>query len=47
MELYLYIALVNPKGSHRWMFLCMYMLINVDDVYMIILYVDLRVNDTM
>ena len=40
MRLYVYIALVILKGSHRRMFLFMYMLINVNDVYMMILDVD-------
>ena len=40
MGLYLYIALVILMGSLRRMFLYMYMLINVNDVYMMILDVD-------
>ena len=36
MELYLYIALVSLEGSLRRMFLCAYMLINVNDMYMLI-----------
>ena len=40
MGLYLYIALDRLEGSLRRMFLYVNMLINVNDVYMIILHVD-------
>ena len=39
MGLYLCLALVCLEGRLRRLFLCMYMLISVDDMYMIILHV--------
>ena len=43
MILYLYIALVSLEGRFIRMFLCSYMLINVNYMYMLIVHV----NDTM
>ncbi len=40
MRLYLYIALVILEGSIIRVFLCAYIIINVNDMYMIILHVD-------
>ena len=36
---YLSIALVNLEGSHRNMFLCMFMLIMIYDIYMMNLHI--------
>ena len=40
MRLYLNIELVRLEGSLRRMFICMYMPINVHDMYMMILHID-------